>query len=37
MVEITFLIEEVDEGGFIVRAVNESIVTEAETINQLMG
>jgi len=35
MNEIIFLVEEADEGGFIAKAVGESIVTQAETIQQL--
>lgn len=35
MHEITFLVEEADEGGYIARAVNESIFTEADTLEDL--
>lgn len=33
--EIIFLVEEADEGGYTARAVNESIFTEAETLDEL--
>lgn len=35
MNEIIFLVEESDEGGYTVRAVNESIFTEADTLDDL--
>lgn len=35
MSEIIFLVEEADEGGFTARAANESIFTEADTLEQL--
>lgn len=35
MHEIIFLVEEADEGGYIARAVNESIFTEADTLEDL--
>jgi hypothetical protein len=35
MAEIIFLVEEADEGGFLARAVNHSIFTEADTLDQL--
>ena len=35
MNEIIFLIEDALEGGFIARAVGESIFTEADTMEQL--
>lgn len=35
MSEIIFLIEEADEGGFIAKAVSESIITQAETLEDL--
>ncbi|MDZ4846868.1 MAG: hypothetical protein SH857_15120 [Chitinophagales bacterium] len=35
MNEIIFLVEEADEGGFIAKAVGESIITQAETIQEL--
>ncbi len=35
MKEIIFLVEEADEGGYTVRAVNESIFTEADTLDEL--
>jgi predicted RNase H-like HicB family nuclease len=33
--EIIFLVEEADEGGFTARAVNHSIFTEADTLEDL--
>jgi len=33
--EIIFLVEEADEGGYTARAVNESIFTEADTLDDL--
>jgi hypothetical protein len=35
MNEIIFLVEEADEGGFIAKALGESIITQAETIEEL--
>jgi predicted RNase H-like HicB family nuclease len=35
MSEIIFLVEEADEGGYTARAVNESIFTEADTLDDL--
>ncbi|MEX0612735.1 MAG: hypothetical protein WD738_05140 [Pirellulales bacterium] len=35
MSEILFFVEEADEGGFTARAVNESIFTEADTLDEL--
>lgn len=35
MSEIIFLVEEADEGGFTARAVNESIFTEGDTLDDL--
>ena len=35
MSEIIFIVEEAPEGGYIARAVGESIFTEAESINDL--
>ncbi len=35
MNEIIFLVEEADEGGFIAKALGESIVTQAETLDEL--
>jgi hypothetical protein len=35
MNEIIFLVEEADEGGYAARAVNESIFTEADTLDEL--
>jgi len=35
MNEIIFLVEESDEGGYIAKALGESIFTEAETISEL--
>lgn len=35
MCEIIFLVEEADEGGFTARAVNESIFTEGDTLDEL--
>ena len=35
MNEILFLVEEADEGGYTARAVNESIFTEADTLDDL--
>ncbi len=35
MSEIIFVVEEAPEGGYMARAVGESIFTEAETIDEL--
>ena len=35
MNEILFMVEEADEGGYTARAVNESIFTEADTLDDL--
>jgi hypothetical protein len=35
MNEIIFLVEESDEGGYIAKALGESIFTQAETIDDL--
>jgi predicted RNase H-like HicB family nuclease len=35
MTEIIFLVEDSEEGGFIARALGESIFTEAETVEEL--
>jgi predicted RNase H-like HicB family nuclease len=35
MNEIIFLVEEAGEGGFVARALGESIVTQAETMKEL--
>lgn len=35
MHEIIFLIEETPEGGYLARALGESIFTEADSINEL--
>jgi len=35
MNEIIFVVEESDEGGYIAKALGTSIVTEAETIEEL--
>jgi hypothetical protein len=35
MSEIVFVVEEAPEGGYIARAVGESIVTEADNLAQL--
>ena len=35
MNELIFLVEEADEGGFTARALGESIVTQAETLEEL--
>ena len=35
MNELVFLVEEVAEGGFIARAANHSIFTEADTLEEL--
>ena len=35
MNEIIFLVEEAPEGGFIARALDESIFTEADTLEEL--
>ena len=35
MSEIVFVVEEAPEGGFIARAVGESIFTEADSLEQL--
>jgi hypothetical protein len=35
MNEIIFLVEEADEGGYIAKALGESIVTQSETLTEL--
>ncbi len=35
MVEIVFVVDEAPEGGFIARAVGQSIFTEADTLEEL--
>jgi hypothetical protein len=35
--ELTFMVEEAPEGGFVARALGESIFTEADTIAELPG
>jgi hypothetical protein len=35
MSEIIFLVEEADEGGYIAKALGESIFTEADTLPEL--
>ncbi len=35
MTEIHFIVEESPEGGFLARAVQESIFTEADTVEEL--
>jgi predicted RNase H-like HicB family nuclease len=35
MTEIVFLVEEDPEGGYTARALSESVVTQAETIEEL--
>ena len=35
MTEILFIVEEAAEGGYVARAVNASIVTEADDVEQL--
>jgi hypothetical protein len=35
MSEILFLVEEADEGGFTARAINESIFTEGDSLDDL--
>ena len=35
MTEMIFLVEDAEEGGFIARALGESIFTEAETVEEL--
>jgi predicted RNase H-like HicB family nuclease len=35
MIEIIFVVEDAPEGGFMARALGESIFTEAETIEEL--
>ena len=35
MSEIIFLVEEADEGGYIARALGESIFTEADSLEEL--
>jgi len=37
MSEIIFLIQEAAEGGYIARALGESIFTEADTLDELRG
>jgi predicted RNase H-like HicB family nuclease len=33
--ELTFIVEDAEEGGYIAQALGEGIVTEADTIDQL--
>ena len=35
MTEIIFLVEEDSEGGYIARAINEAIFTQADTLEEL--
>jgi hypothetical protein len=35
MNELIFLVQESDEGGFIAKALSESIITQAESIEEL--
>ncbi len=35
--EIVFLVEEAPEGGYVARALGESIITEADNANDLHG
>lgn len=35
MKEISFLIEEAEEGGYIASAIGQSIITEADTLEEL--
>jgi len=35
MNEIIFLVEEADEGGYIAKALGESIITQSETLTEL--
>jgi hypothetical protein len=37
MREIFFLVEESEEGGYIASAIGQSIVTEADTLDELRG
>lgn len=37
MNELIFMVEEAPEGGFVARALRESIFTEADTIAELPG
>ncbi len=37
MIEIVFVVDEAPEGGYIARAVGESIFTEAATLDELRG
>ena len=37
MNELIFMVEEAPEGGFVARALGETIVTEADTIDELSG
>ncbi len=37
MNELTFMVEEAPEGGFVARALGESIFTEADTLAELSG
>ena len=37
MCELIFVVEEAPEGGFLARALGESIFTEADTIAELPG
>jgi hypothetical protein len=37
MNELIFMVEDAPEGGFVARALGESIVTEADTIAELPG
>jgi predicted RNase H-like HicB family nuclease len=35
MIEIIFVVEDAPEGGYVARALGESIFTEAETVEEL--
>jgi predicted RNase H-like HicB family nuclease len=35
MNEIIFLVEEADEGGYVAKGLNESIITQAKTMEEL--
>ena len=37
MNELIFMVEEAPEGGFVARALGETIATEADTIDELSG
>ena len=37
MNELIFMVEEAPEGGFVARALGESIFTESDTIDELPG